>query len=158
DFVSTLLIDPSNQETWVHSAIVALGSGNPDEYRRQCREMLSRFGTSTNRVACEQVVRTCLVLPDAVADLGLVMELADRAVAPGDADSGDQLEWRALAKGTAEYRAGHFDAAAQWLAKGTTINADIPGTAVKNFFLAMAEVKRGRQAEAQPALKRALEI
>src|SRR5262249_10933318 len=51
DFVSTLLIDPSNQETWVHSAIVALGSGNPDEYRRQCREMLSRFGTSTNRVA-----------------------------------------------------------------------------------------------------------
>jgi serine/threonine protein kinase/tetratricopeptide (TPR) repeat protein len=158
DYASAVRLDPSDQWNWLLAALVTLQAGEHDQYRHLCVEMLSRFGTTTNRRACEQVVKACTVVPDSVPDLKPVMAIANRGVAPDDRDPPDQLKWRAQAKGMADYRAGHFDAAAEWLAKGTTVREDIPGGATTHLFLAMVEFKRGRASEAEAAMKAASEI
>src|SRR6185503_273160 len=38
--------------------------GKQDEYERACRQMLSRFGSSTDPQTCERLGRACLLLPD----------------------------------------------------------------------------------------------
>jgi tetratricopeptide (TPR) repeat protein len=157
DYAKAQRLSPSDHLLWVDGAVITLHAGNTEEYRRQCREMLSRFRDSTDRVICERVSRDCTILPDAVPDLKLVMEMADRAVAPDETVSDDFRGWAALAKGVVEYRAGHFDAAADWLEQ-----AKLPSprsrTCIAEAFLAMAEFKRGNRSEAEAALKRSAKI
>ena len=162
DYAAALRLDPSDYFLWVHAMAVTAGAGDVEAYRRQCREIVNRFGDSTDRVACERIVKACLFVPDAVPDLKPLIALADRAVAPGDPGSEDDQAWRALAKGMVEYRAGNIDASAEWLAKSVppkpvTLLPRLR-TTIGSFFLAMAEFRRGRSAEADAALKRGTEI
>ena len=157
DYANALRLDPSDHVLWIDSSMMALHAGDVDEYRRQCREMLKRFGASTDRYVCERVVKACMIVPDAVPDLGPLIEMANRAVAPDDPGNADDQAWRALAKGMIDYRAGDFDAAADWLTKAIIAPAGTR-TAIGSLFLAMAEFKRGRVAEAEAALKRGGEI
>ena len=157
DYASAVRLDSSDHVLSIDSSMMALHAGNVDGYRHQCREMLTRFGTSTDRYVCERVVKACMIIPDAVPDLGPLREMANRAVAPDDPGNKDDRAWRALAKGMIEYRTGDFDAAADWLTQAIIAPAGTR-TAVGSLFLAMAEFKRGRVAEAEAALKRGGEI
>jgi serine/threonine protein kinase/tetratricopeptide (TPR) repeat protein len=156
DYARVLRLDPSDPWDWLNSALVVLQAGDRDEYRRQCRDMLSRFAASDHKSLCD-VVKACTVIPDAVPDFGAVMALADRCVVQ-NYDNNSILEWRAQAKGVAEYRAGRFDSAAEWLAKGVSVFNHIPASATTSLYLAMAEFKRGRPAAAREAFRSALEV
>ena len=94
---------------WSHSEATFLSwVGDREGYRRACRELLERFGTSDNPVLVSQVVFACLLEPDGVADLGKLAPLVDRFAekAPPDLDTSS-----ILAAGFYEYRRGHYGAA-----------------------------------------------
>jgi tetratricopeptide (TPR) repeat protein len=138
DFAAGLNLDPSDANVWANSAAVRLQAGDVEGYRRQCAEMLKRFGASTDRGVCEFIAKDCAIVPDAVPDFKVVMEMADRAIAPDDRDGASLIGWRVLAKGMAEYRAGHFASAVEWLGKAIAQNHDEWREVTARFFLAWA--------------------
>jgi tetratricopeptide (TPR) repeat protein len=151
----------SDQKNWFCLAPLLLRRGDREGYRRVCREMLARFSQTDNPAVAEHTVKTCLLVPDAVSDLGPVLELAGRAVT-GEERSGNLEDcWYPLLKGMAAYRAGRFENAIDWLNK--TLSEDrerwlehdqsLPGTAY--LFLAMAQHGLGRVQEARLALDQA---
>jgi tetratricopeptide (TPR) repeat protein len=154
--------NPSDPENWFRLAPLRLRKGDRDGYRRVCREMLARFGHTEYPAIADHTVRTCLLVPDAVGDLGPVLEFAGRTIT-GEERSGnlDQDCWYPLVKGMAEYRAAHLDTAVDWLNK--TLSEDrerwfnhdrsFPGTAY--LFLAMAHHRVGRIDKARQALDQA---
>ena len=158
DYAEGLKINPAIPWHWANSAAVALQVGDIEGYRRQCVEMVRRFGATTNRNDCERVVRNCTVLPDAVPDLDPVMAMADRAVAPDDVHGPSFMRTlTALAKGMAEYRAGHFESAVHWLERSIP-GMDSSGQSCAYFFLAMAEAKCGRVGSAEAAFGKGEEL
>jgi serine/threonine protein kinase/tetratricopeptide (TPR) repeat protein len=157
DFAAGLNLDDSDHRAWAQSAIVLLRNGDVEGYRRHCEEMLKRFGASTDRTICAGTVRVCALTPN-VADSKTVMELADRAVAPGDFDELNRRGYCALAKGMAEYRAGHFEVAVEWLNKSIEIHANYGPVSREPFalyYIAMAEFRLGHATEADTAIARA---
>jgi hypothetical protein len=105
--------DPDNHWYWYRSAPLCLKTGNVDGYRRVCREMLTRFGNTDKPVIANRTAKTCSLAPEAVSDFGLVLKLADRAVTVPEKHPDRRLF--VLAKGLAEYRAGHYAATLEWL-------------------------------------------
>jgi hypothetical protein len=75
--------------------------------------MLTRFGNTDKPEIAERTAKTCLLAPQAVSDLAPVLKLADRAVT--GTEKHPDYRWWVLAKGLAEYRAGHYTAALDWL-------------------------------------------
>ena len=158
DYRKAVQLDPANHLLWRQSAMVCLELGDVEGYRRDCREMLQRFGGSPDRDVCEHIARLCALMPDAVPNLKQVGEIADRAVALGGPPEGsDQRAWYELAKGMVEYRMGNFDAAADWLEKALKVKGWRPRRdEVASFFLAMAQYQRGQREEARQTLRQAI--
>ena len=113
--------DPNEHWYWYRSATLSLQTGKRQEYRRICREMLTRFCDTDDPYIAERVAKTCSLAPGAVSDLAPVLKLADRAVTGTEKHGG--YRWFVLAKGLAEYRAGHYGAAVDWLNRASP-NAD----------------------------------
>jgi serine/threonine protein kinase/WD40 repeat protein len=104
---------PDDHWFWYRSAPLCLQTGNVEGYRRVCREMLTRFGNTDKPYIAERTAKTCSLAPEAVSDLAPVLKLADQAVTGTEKHS--HYRWFVLAKGLAEYRAGHYAAAVDWL-------------------------------------------
>jgi tetratricopeptide (TPR) repeat protein len=111
DFARLVKLEPNEHMHWYGLAGLYLQGGDRERYRRICREMLTRFG-NTEEIA-ERVAKTCLLAPDAVSDLGLPLKLADQAVTGAEKDP--DYHWFVLTKGLAEYRAGRYAAAVDWM-------------------------------------------
>jgi serine/threonine protein kinase/WD40 repeat protein len=149
DFAQLTELDPDEHWHWYRSAALALHVGNQEEYRRICRTMLARFGKGEKRELPERVAKTCLLAPDAVPDLKPVLQLADRG-ATSHLDS-----FMILTKSLAEYRAGQYASAADWLKRlspdANGVHCDASGFAV----LAMAKFRlsEGRRSPARATLR-----
>jgi tetratricopeptide (TPR) repeat protein len=121
DYGAGATLDPDNHFHWYQNAALCLQTGKVDEYRRVCREMLTRFGDTGNPEIAERTAKTCSLAPQALLLAhGLesmpqqdVLKLADRAVT-GTEKHGD-YRWFVLAKGLTEYRAGNDAAAVYWI-------------------------------------------
>jgi serine/threonine protein kinase/WD40 repeat protein len=113
DFAKLSQLDPADPWDWYHSAPLCLQTGNVEGYRRICREMVARFGKNDKREWWEFVAKTCSLAPDAVSDFGPILKLADQAVT--GSEQGPYPRWKVLTKGLAEYRAGHYASAVEWL-------------------------------------------
>ena len=94
-------LDPGNQWYMFHASVLQLRAGDLAGYRRVCREMLKRFGDTRKPEVAERTAKTCLLAPDAVADLAPVLTLADRAVRGTEKSS--NYRYFVLVKGLAEY-------------------------------------------------------
>jgi serine/threonine protein kinase/WD40 repeat protein len=105
--------NPDEHWYWYQSAPLCLQTSNVEGYRRACREMLTRFGNTDKLEIADRTAKTCLLAPEAVRDLTTVLKLADRAVT--GTEKHPDYRWWVLAKGLAEYRAGHYTAAVDWL-------------------------------------------
>ena len=83
--------------------------GDREGYRRLCRDMLDRFGQTSDPLIAHRVARACLLTPDLADEAERVMQLADRTVrgTEGTGLYGVFLQ----TKGLAEYRAGRRSAA-----------------------------------------------
>jgi tetratricopeptide (TPR) repeat protein len=99
--------NPDDHLLWLQSAVLYARIGNSDGYRRQCREMLSRFGDSRDPGICEHVARACLLLPGDAAETRLARRSADRGVALA-AQEYALIAHCELAEGLAQYRSGEF--------------------------------------------------
>jgi eukaryotic-like serine/threonine-protein kinase len=143
-------LDPGNQWYMFHAAVLQLQTADLAGYRRVCREMLKRFGDTRKPEVAERTAKTCLLVPDAVADLAPVLALADRAVTEQSSN-----RYFLLCKALAEYRAGRNAEAVKWEervapdAGGRDI--DVAAFAV----LAMAQHQIGRREQAFAALDKA---
>jgi WD40 repeat protein/Flp pilus assembly protein TadD len=127
--------------------------GDREGYRRVCREMLERFGQTSDPGAAYRVARACLITPDLADEAERVTQLADRAVRGPVGTEGEGLVLQA--KGMAEYRAGRYEQAVDWLRKSQPLCAGHCGRSVSTFYLAMAYHRLGRADEARAALAQA---
>jgi hypothetical protein len=108
--------NPNEHLYWFRSAPLWLETGNVKGYRRVCREMLTRFGHTDKPEVAERTAKVCSLAPEAVSDLAPVLTLADRAVT-GTEKHRYYHRWFVLIKGLAEFRAGHYAVAGDWLSR-----------------------------------------
>ena len=73
-------LEPDDSRHWYRLAMSHLGAGRLTEYRRTCAAMLERLGKSNDPKVLAGIVYTCVYLPDAVCDPGILVGMADRAV------------------------------------------------------------------------------
>jgi Flp pilus assembly protein TadD len=154
-----LELDPSNSLFWHDEAVLRLKVGDVEGYRRVCRGMLARFGGSNSPVEAECIARTCCLAPGAVADYEPVLRLADRAVT--GTENHQAYRWFLIARGMADYRAGRFAGAIDWLRKSLTPGADSEEPVrdgLAHAVLAMAHHRLGQAEEARKALDRARDL
>jgi WD40 repeat protein/serine/threonine protein kinase len=128
-------------------------AGDREGYRRLCREMLDRFGQSSDTHTALCVARACLLTPDLADESKRVMLLADRTLTGTERMGGNGFIRQI--KGLAECRAGHYAQAVEWLCKSQPICTGHCGRSVSTYFLAMAYHRLGRADEARAALAEA---
>ena len=120
-----------------------------DDYRRNRRDLLSRFGSSTESLVCEQTSRACLLLPGTKEEIEDAVALANRAVA-----ASSDNPYCVFARGLADYRLGRFDDTIALMnreaSKATWI---MP---CPRLVTAMALYQKGEQAEARKVLAEAV--
>ena len=134
------------------AAPLDLQVGDLAGYRRICREMLQRFGDTKEPAVADRIAKTCLLAPEAVADLDGVLKLADRAVT--GTEKNPFYRYFLFCKGLAEYRAGRHAEAVQWLERVApkASGGIFDGSAFA--VLALAQHHRSRGEEALLALDR----
>jgi Flp pilus assembly protein TadD len=121
-------------------------SGDVTGYRRACAEALERYSASKESYPAYIAVRACGLAPDAVPDPLVPIRVMERA---NDRPSAGYLH----ALGLAHHRAGHYDAAIEWLEKSRNRDAAWDrATCVNGLVLALAHHRRGDGARARQEL------
>jgi tetratricopeptide (TPR) repeat protein len=139
---------------WFYDSVLRLQLGDAPGYREVCHDMLTRFGQAKDPVIVERTARTCLLRPAAIDDLKPVFALAEQLV------SGTKNHWARrwflLTRGAAEYRAGNYAGAIDWLEKSMDAKEPAPQRdAFAALFLAMALHHQGQTGEARRRLNQA---
>jgi tetratricopeptide (TPR) repeat protein len=135
---------------WFPLAVLTIRHGDVDGYGALCAEMLQRFEGTKEPVVAEQVARMCTLIPGVVDNPRRALELGRKAVA-ADANQPFFL----LARGSAEYRAGQFQAAVETLGESARKNGQPWGRAQAELFLAMAHARLGHAEQARRTLAEA---
>jgi len=133
--------DPDNSYRYHMLAPLLVADHDLEAYHQLCREIAPRFRDTTDLSIADQMAKDCLILPSPGADLTAVTALADFAVTHG-------RNWGAYpffecCKALAEYRQGHFAAAAAWAEPAT--RQDFPYARAEGLaILAMAQCQLGQ--------------
>jgi serine/threonine protein kinase/Flp pilus assembly protein TadD len=124
--------------------------GDTPGYRQACRRALEQFGQTTDPFQGGWVVRLCTLAEGAVPDPVQLVQIASR---DGDGQL-RRLPWRLQALGIAEYRAGQFNRAVQYLGES---QKQEPAWFTPMAWppLALAHHRLGQQKEAEKALAEA---
>src|SRR5262249_21353342 len=112
EFTRALDFYPENHWHWYRSICLQAHLQNRDSYRAQCNRMLELFGDSDNPNILERTAKACMLWPESSSEDTRLTLLTDRAIAREPKNA-----WFLIARGIAEYRAGRFDAAIEWLNK-----------------------------------------
>jgi WD40 repeat protein/serine/threonine protein kinase/tetratricopeptide (TPR) repeat protein len=156
-YAKGLALDPRHSERYRMSLCLHWQIGDREGYRRLCREMLDRFGQIGDPLIAHDVAYGCLLTPDLADETKRVMRLADRSVSGTEGRS--EYGWFLQTKGMAEYRAGRYEQAVDWLRKSQPRLPNLPaGKSVTSFFLALAYHRLGRADEARATLAQALQL
>jgi WD40 repeat protein/tetratricopeptide (TPR) repeat protein len=147
-----ITLDPADHWDWYQAVTIQLYCGDAARYRKLCQGMLDRFGDAAEVTFVERSVKTCLLMPGAVADARRLSRLADHVVR---FDPQHRFQaWFDLSKGMAEYRDGRFAGAAAWLEKDPSFTGWMKEVPTQSF-LAMAYHRLGRSDRARQALEKA---
>ncbi len=146
-----LELDPPGNDSWYGYAELCLFLGREDDYRRARRDLLTRFGATTEPFVAERAGRACLLLPGTDDELRQAVALAGRAVAEREGDKWGHPYFQ-FVHGLAEYRQGQFDRAISTM-RGDA--SSVLGPAPR-LVLAMALHRSGRAAEARETLAAAV--
>jgi hypothetical protein len=126
-----------------------LRAGDIRGYRLACQEMIDKFGQTKNPFIAHRVAWTSFLLPDAVSDQKLLMELAQRSV-----DGAREDPWTGMTLGLAYYRAGQFEKAIKQLQP----YAEVQWCQIQvSLIQAMAHQRLGQGGEARRLLDKAVE-
>jgi serine/threonine-protein kinase len=149
----SLKANPPGHDAWCGYAEFSLFLGQEDEYRRARRDVLARFGATTDPRVAVRAARACLLRPATEDELRQALALAERAAAfePSKASGVDPLY--VFARGLAEYRQGRHDRAIASM-RGEAAKLFVP--AAPRLVLAMALHRSGQAAEARQTLAAAV--
>jgi serine/threonine protein kinase/tetratricopeptide (TPR) repeat protein len=156
DYGQVMMLDPNDDWYWYPTAALRLRIGDTEGYRRICRDVLARFGSRAQ--LAERISKTCLLVPEAVSDLGPVFDLADRAVTGTEQQQHRYYRWFVQAKCLAEYRAGRDSSAVAWLTRFSPKADGMHVDAAAFSILAMAQHRLGRAEATREALGHARAI
>jgi eukaryotic-like serine/threonine-protein kinase len=143
-------LQPTEHWHWFARGCLLAYLDDTEAYRAHCRAMLERFGDTKDQLVADRLGKTCLLLPSAGGDVERLNELIDRALSPGPESR--NLRWFQMAKGMAEYRAGHFEAAIDWLTRSRQAHDNLAALATIETFLAMANYRLGHESDARTQL------
>ncbi len=151
---AALAADPPKHDVWDAYAEFCLFLGGEDEYRWARRELLARFGGTSDPHVAERTGRACLLLPATEEELRKASALIGRAMA---ADRSKLQFWNApfffrFAQGLLAYRQGRYDESSA-IMKGDA--ASVLGPA-PGLVLAMDQFHLGQKVEARKTLEIAL--
>jgi len=139
---------------WFYQSVLRLQLGDVQGYRKVCQDMLTRFGQTKELTIAERTARSCLLAPAALDDLKPVFQLAEQLVTGTEKHWGHR--WFLLPLGAADYRAGKYASAIDWLRKSLDASQPVPQRdAFATLFLAMAQYRVGQTTEARRLLKQA---
>jgi serine/threonine-protein kinase len=144
--------DPPDHGSWFGYAELCLFLGREDDYRGARRDLLKRFGGTTDPYAAERISRACLLRPVTGDDLRQAVALAERAAGVDRSQYASAYPWFLFARGLAEYRQGQFEQASATM-RGDAARVLGPAPRV---VLAMALHQCGQLAEARKALAAAV--
>ncbi len=148
-------LDPADSFSRYVLPPVLLEIGKREDYIKACREMIERCGTTDDRVA-ERTAKDCLLLPDGVADIHKIAQLATRAF--NSPLKSQFAGWFTFCKALADYREAEY---ARSLASLKGLNPNPNGNeyeATVYVVLAMAHQRLAQPQEARQALQHARDI
>jgi len=149
--------DPEDAEHWFMDAPLRLQLGDVDGYRRDCKEMVLRFGALHSPERGDQVAKTCSLLPDAVKDKLTVNQMADRAVT--GTEKKETYPWFVLCRALAHYRDRESAQVIEEL--GIVLKAKAPFASVEptaRAILAMNTFQGGQMEAARGELQQARDL
>jgi tetratricopeptide (TPR) repeat protein len=152
------LEEPADERKWFKCACSLVQAGDTEGYRKLCDRMLKRLGQSRNVDQIVYLAHACVLAPDALADSGRVLQLAEQRSSLTAELDGHKF-WSMHVLGLAYYRAGQFEKAVASLEAGQKhpgLNLEIK---LSNWLvLAMCRHRLGQNGEAATALESARAI
>jgi len=154
DLRKVLELEPLDDDAAFQLAVLLLEMGDMQNYRAQCQKMVSSFSNANDPGSLGGTAEACLLVADTAAG-----QLADQAFKLG------QNSYRAsnlrFIKGLAEYRAGQYASAIDWVSKSigqpTLFRGPRPDAAAY-LVMAMAHHQLKRSVEARAALAKGADI
>jgi serine/threonine protein kinase/Flp pilus assembly protein TadD len=101
DFVEAIQQQPGDHELYHFLTAALVQIGDLEAYRRNCRQIMTRFAGATHPNIAERMAKDCLILASAGVDFATVGQLADTAVAAGETNP--YYGWFLFVKGLADY-------------------------------------------------------
>jgi serine/threonine protein kinase len=154
DFTQALNMEPGDAALHLRLAPLLAENGEAGAYGRHCAQFLKQYRETNNPAAALD----CLLAPAPEVDVPSLAALARNALAAG-APAPHQAGWPLLLS-LAEYRQGHFAAAADWAGQALSLG-DALGegrTAQADAVLAMAQQQSNHPDDARAALGRSRQI
>jgi serine/threonine-protein kinase len=148
---SALKVNPIEHDGWHGYAELCLFLGEEDEYRRARRDLLERFGATSDSYVAERAGRACLLMPATGDELQGFVALTKRAFARNAGENPAQPYFK-FGHGLAEYRQGHFDMAIATM-RGDAAKVLGPGP---TLVIAMALHQQGHADQARRTLASAV--
>ena len=143
-----LALRPPQHNEWYGYAELCLFLGKEDEYRQARKDLLARFGGSTDPNVAERTGRACLLASGTEEELRTAAALIERALAVNRSKYQSAYPYFLFARGLAEFRQGRLDRAV------ATLRGDasrVLGPAPR-LVLAMALHQKGQHVEAREML------
>src|SRR5262249_46970454 len=135
---------------WLWHALLRLHLGDAEGYRQLCRRMRERFQGTNNSQFAPELVRACLLSPEADFGSAHLLETAEHFAA-----SEHRSGYGLYILGTAYFRAGRHEQAIVRLREAQAANPDWAFRVMAYPVLAMAHHRLGQAAQARQALEEA---
>ncbi len=126
-----------------------------DAYQQLCREIVRRFGGTTNVSVADPMAKDCLILPSSGVDLRPVAALADAAIT--GTESFPPYPFFQCCKALAEYRQGNWAGAIDW-AQSAAKNSFPYSRAEAYATLAMAQYQLNQTGNSRATLAKCVEV
>ena len=159
DLSNVIELAPLDDNAAFQLAVLVLEIGDRETYRAHCQKMVARFRATNLPGPLGETAEACLLVAEPGPDSEVAGQLADQAFSLGK--NSFWVYYVQFVKGLAEYRAGHFASAVDWVDKcigqPTMVSGPRPdGPAY--LVQAMAQHKLKRSDEARAALAKAADI
>ncbi len=107
--------NPASHDEWDGFAELCLFLNRDDEYRVARQNLLKRFGNTTDPFIAERTGRSCLFLEASAEELRQATALIDLALSNESPQTRNYWRYFRFAKGLAEYRAGRYESASEYI-------------------------------------------
>ncbi len=156
------LLQVNQLDGWDQGSLDYLGcgvclieSGGADHYDQFGQAALSRFASTSNAVAAERTIKTCLLkspsqsVMESLAPLARLAEESFATVDSHDEDANFRAAWGSVSLALWEYRQGHYAESIKWARRCLAFpDYNAPRAATAHLELALALSHTGQKGEA----------